>query len=410
LRPVPDIVCLSTNHWSGLATSKTHLMKILSGSGRVLFVEPPVDLFSVLGRRRRWAKLSGLRRVGDGPWVLPAVAPSSHRSTRWLRDYHARRIGAVRAAQERLRLERPVVWAFGPEHVEYAGKLGESLLVYHVADEPSSLVRDPDEARAADREMVAKADVVFAVSERLARDRRTRGRTRRLRNAADRRHYAGVLSGDPDADIDEFTEALKRAARPPELRAVDGPVILFGGAAYDWFDVGLLAGAAAERPEWTFALVGPKGERVARAALPGNVLAIGRRPYSEFPRYVASADATFIPVRKGETYDTCDPIVVYEYLLCGKQVVATPFPAASEHGGLVRTAGDVRGFVSEMEAALEDAGDASEVRRRVEYGFANTWENRAALAVGVLNSALGRGSTGQTSARDGAHAEDAEVA
>ncbi|MEA3409833.1 MAG: hypothetical protein U9Q95_05750, partial [Candidatus Eisenbacteria bacterium] len=49
----PDMICLSPNHWTGLTTSKKHLMQIFSRKGRVLFVEPPIDLLSVLGRRRR---------------------------------------------------------------------------------------------------------------------------------------------------------------------------------------------------------------------------------------------------------------------------------------------------------------------------------------------------------------------
>ena len=47
-------------------------------------------------------------------------------------------------------LERPVVWAFAPEHVEYAGELDESLLIYYVTDEPTSLASDRETTEAAD--------------------------------------------------------------------------------------------------------------------------------------------------------------------------------------------------------------------------------------------------------------------
>ncbi len=105
------------------------------------------------------------------------------------------------------------------------------------------------------------------------------------------------------------------------------------------------------RPEWVFALVGPRGPSLRRTRLPENVLTLGRKSYDVFPRYVARADVTFIPIREGEIYESCDPIVVYEYLLCGKAVVATPFPSAVEHGPLVRTADSAQGFAEAIDSA-----------------------------------------------------------
>ncbi|MBD3349126.1 MAG: glycosyltransferase [Candidatus Eisenbacteria bacterium] len=383
---LPDMICLSPNHWTGLSTSKKHLMQIFSEDGRVLFCEPPIDLLSVLGRRRRWVKLAGLRQAKEGLWVLPAVSMSTHGTTKWRRRFHARRLDTVRRSVEQLALTRPVVWAFAPEHIEYAGKLGESFLIYYVTDEPTSLARDREETRAADRSLVERADLVLGLSANLAEARRVPGKTRRLRSAADRRHYAMVLAGNEEADVDSFIRALESPGPvPSELRSVGCPLVLFGGAAYDWFDAGLLLELSRARPQWTFALVGPRGRELRTMAFPPNVISIGRKSYEDFPRYVAQADVTFMPVRPGETYDNCDPIILYEYLLCGKPVVATPFPSAVEHGELVRTAADAMGFAREIEAGLEEARDPAWVRKRVEYGFANTWEERAAESLRFIS-------------------------
>ncbi|MEA3409296.1 MAG: glycosyltransferase, partial [Candidatus Eisenbacteria bacterium] len=186
-----------------------------------------------------------------------------------------------------------------------------------------------------------------------------------------------------------FIRALSDpSAVPRELRHLDRPLVLFGGAAYDWFDTELLLELSAMRPEWVFALVGPRGPSLRRTRLPENVMALGRKSYEVFPRYVARADVTFIPIREGETYESCDPIVVYEYLLCGKAVVATPFPSAVEHGPLVRTADSAQEFAEAIESALAEAADTDAVRRRVEYGFANTWEDRAESALELVSKAL----------------------
>jgi len=387
----PDMVCLSPNHWTGLTTSKKHLMQIFSRKGRVLFVEPPIDFLSVLGRQRRWAKLRKLRQVSSSLSVLSSVTPATRGTTEWRRRFHANRCEEVRRASDDMGFERPVIWAFAPEHIEYLNALDGSLLIYYVTDEPTSLAGDRDLTRATDDAMVESADLVFGLSAKLTKARNVPGKTFRLRSAADRRHFSRVLAGDENAGIDTFVRALSdRGAVPAELRHLDRPLILFGGAAYDWFDTELLLELSVMRPEWVFALVGPRGPSLRRTRLPENVLALGRKPYDVFPRYVARADVTFIPIREGETYENCDPIIVYEYLLCGKPVVATPFPSAVEHGALVRTAGSARGFAEAIESALEEAADTDAVRRRVEYGFANTWEDRAERALAIISEALGR--------------------
>jgi hypothetical protein len=385
----PDMICLSPNHWTGLATSKKHLMRIFAESGRVLFVEPPIDAFSVLGRRRRWAKLRGMREVAPNLSVLSAVTPRTRGLTEWRRRFHAGWRERVRDAADAMGLADPLVWAFAPEHIEYAGALDESLLIYYVTDEPTSLARDREATAACDRAMVERADVVLGLSAKLADARWSPGKTHRLPSAANRRHYSRVLAGDESAGIDAFIDALAApSAVPPELRELERPLVLFGGAAYDWFHAELLLELSSMRPDWLFALVGPRGRAVRRVSFPDNVVSLGRKPYDAFPRYVARADVTFIPIREGETYDNCDPIIVYEYLLCGKQVVATPFPSAVEHGPLVRTAADASGFAEEIQAALAESRDPDAIRRRVEYGFANTWEDRAARALDIVTAAL----------------------
>ena len=384
----PDMVCLSPNHWTGLPTSKKHLMQIFARSGRVLFVEPPIDVFSVLGRRRRWSKLTGLRRVAEGPWVLPAVVAGTRSRTAWRARFHERRAARVRGACEAVGIRSPVVWAFAPEHIAYAGALGELLLIYYVTDEPTTLASDKEETRQMDRALVERADIVFGLSEGLRAARSASGKkAHRLRSAADRRHFAGVLAGDESADIDGFLRALDRPRLAPrELKEIDRPLILFAGAAYAWFHHELLFEVASMRPDWRFALVGPRGPALAGSRLPANVLAVGRKPYGELPWYIARADVTFIPIRKGGTYDNCDPVIVYEYLLCGKPVVATPYPSAVELSEFVSTAETPGAFADAIERALAGANDAGAVRRRVEFAFANTWEERAAQALRIISS------------------------
>jgi glycosyltransferase involved in cell wall biosynthesis len=388
----PDIVCLSANDWTGLPTSKQHLMSVLSRTGRVLYVDPPLDLASVLGRPRRWAKLRRLRRPHDGPWVLSPVrlAHSSAPDARAAFFRHA--APRVRSAARRIGIHDPVVWAFAPEHVACAGLLGEALLVYHAADDPSAMSRHPTETAALEGRMLAAADLVFVSSQALLDARARSGNVHRLPNAADRAHYSRILCGDPAAPVEALLAAAARPRqRPPELRGVDRPVLLYGGAVYGWFDEGLLLSLAAARPEWLFVLVGPVAGALRSAALPSNVLSVGRKPYAEFPWYVAAADVAIMPWRDGAITRHADPIMLYEYLLCGKPVVATPFPAALERGPFVRTASGPEAFAVAVEEALAEPRDSAQAAARARFGFSNTWEDRAARALSLIAAALRAG-------------------
>jgi glycosyltransferase involved in cell wall biosynthesis len=390
-----DIVCVSCNHWSGLPTSKQHLMSVLSRSHRVLYVDPPMDVFSVMGRRRRWGKFRGVTRVSASLVVLSPVV-LVHRSS--LGDrlvFHRAQVERVLETARCLGFTDTILWTSKPEHVAYAGKLGESVHVYHVADEPEGATGEPGDVTELEQEIVGRADLILAASEALLRGRSDTGRAHRLRNAADARHFRRIISGDAEAETNTFLADLE-APRviPREYSGVPRPIVLYAGAAYSWFDDELFLEAANLRPSWTFAIVGPPSRRLRKTRKPDNVLALGRRSYEDFPWYVLGADVAVAPLRDCSHTEASEPIILYEYLLCGKPVVATPFPAAREKGALIETARSAGEFVDRIEEQAAARADPSRIRNRVEFALANTWEHRAQSALGHIESVPveGRGS------------------
>lgn len=384
-----DIVCLSTNHWSGLPTSKQHLTWVLARSARILYVDPPIDVFSALGRPRRWPKLAGLRRPIPNVWLTSPIALAVSSEPRRRLEFHRRQRDDLRRVCARLGMRRPVLWTFSPEHRAYAGAVDESLTVYHVADDLAAMSAHPDQVREMERRHIDSADLIFVVSERLLSRVAGTGRAHRLPNAADARHYRETLTGDARAPLPAFADAVESPRlMPREFAGAPRPILLYGGATYRWFDAELFLDLARLRPDWTFAVVGPPGRRLARSRLPGNVLMVGRKPYDEFPWYVACADAAVMPWRDDEITRSADPIGLYEYLLCGKPVVASPFPAALERGGMVRTARTAPEFALALEAALDEDRGREAVLERMRFGFENTWEDRAATALALISERL----------------------
>ncbi len=381
---LPGIVCISTNDWTGLPTSKQHLMSLLAERTSVLYVDPPIDVFSVLGRRRRWPKLRGLRRTADGLWVLSPIVMNNSASRR--PGLHTRTRARAVSAARAIGLRRPVLWTFDPSHASYVGAFDERAAVYHIADDPVSKSRDPSTVLARERRHIESVDLVFAVSAALARERRWSGKVRRLPNAADARHFGRVLGWAPGSAPADVLAALRQVGERPRDLPAEGRVVLFGGAAYEWFDEELFAAAARLLPDVAFVVVGPAGPSARAAGHPPNVRFLGRKPYDVYPRYVAAADCAVIPLKPGRVAEHCDAIVVYEYLLCGKPVAATPFPAVLERGELVRT-GDAPGsFAAAIRAGLDEAGDDEAALRRISFGLANTWEDRAEEAVQAILS------------------------
>jgi glycosyltransferase involved in cell wall biosynthesis len=100
-------------------------------------------------------------------------------------------------------------------------------------------------------------------------------------------------------------------------------------------------------------------------------------------------DVCLLPYKINPWTNNIDSLKLYEYLACGKPVVATDVPAAREFGELVRIANDAAGFEAAVEAGLaEDPLVCAPARKAA--AAANTWEDRVAQIEALLSDALGR--------------------
>ena len=291
-----SIICFGgEDWWYHHPHSKNHLMRRFARAGnRVLFVNsismglPGLtnrDLLPRVARKlRSYAKLA--RTTEEGITVVsPAALPFY--GSRAARAANRRLLAAqVGMLARRRGLKRPILWVAIPTAAEMIGRLGESLVVYHVSDKYDANLMDhatdPATIRRLHEYAIDRADLVFYSGRKLLEEA-TRGRERShlLEQAVDFEHWSRVGSGE--------LEVAEEVARIPR------PRLGYFGAIEPWLiDQGLVRRAARERPEWRWVFIGNKSRGVEIESLP-NAHFLPAVAYEELPRYAAGFDVCVLP-------------------------------------------------------------------------------------------------------------------
>jgi glycosyltransferase involved in cell wall biosynthesis len=257
--------------------------------------------------------------------------------------------------------------------VRAARRLDGRSLIYHCVDHYAA---NPgvDRARveAAEGEMLAAADRVFAASAELAAHlRRRRPDAIALPNVADVALF-GRAVGEP-------------LPEPAALAGVPRPRAVYVGnlAAYR-VDFALLreAGQALSDVQWVLlgavGLGDPAGAPSAwreLVALP-NVHAFGPELQEALPAWLRHADVALIPFLDNEHTRGSLPLKLWEYLAAGLPVVATDLPNFAELAGegTIRTASGAVAFAAAVRAALAEPPERR--AERLERARAHDWGER----------------------------------
>ncbi len=306
------------------------------------------------------------------PWpgrrTFPGLGRANHRS--WL-------------AQLRRFVDRVgfpdcyVLWLYHPAQRDALDVLGDDaeLVVFDWTDDWVQAL--PEEQAARDgrlledrqREMLCRADVVFAVSKALVN---------RAEAWCPQVHYL------PNATDPEVFRPWDPGRSPHPLLG-RRPALVYLSQINERLDVELLRAIALARPQWTVIMAGPLvcGEAVV-APLQGlaNVLWTGPLPYQEAAALAAQADVCLLPHREDALTGVLDPIKIYDYLATGRPIVSTAVAMHPDVAPLVRVASGPRAFIEAVESALAEPPSAAE--RRARAAKAHTWAARARQAADVL--------------------------
>ena len=370
-----DLVCLSHLRWAFVFQRPQHLMTRQARTRRVFFVEEPIREPGTTPHEERRTVEGGV--VVSVPHLPEGLPPEEEARLQrdmldgLLRDERARDL---------------VLWYYTPMALAFTDHLRPRLVVYDCMDELSLFKGAPPELLRREEELLARADVVFTGGWSLYEAKRGR--------------HPNVHGVPSSVDVAHFAAARNGLTDPPDQAGLSRPRLGFFGVIDERFDTALLAGAARERPDWQFVMLGPV-VKIDPAELPRgpNLHYLGGKSYAELPAYLSGWDAALLPFARNDSTRFISPTKTPEYLAAGRPVVSTSIrDVVRPYGekGLVRIADDVEAFVAAAEAAMrEDASSAQWLARVDETLAGMSWDRTWAGIQEAMDHALLRREAGE---------------
>ena len=373
------------NEWSNIWHTRQHLGSRLAQRGwRVIYSTG--QPFSYQRRTKDW-------------WARPWIA--EHRVQNrviiskpgWLRTRCERlpwwdRYVSERHAQDLMEAvgwketRHRILYVSYPKFWPYVKYLGDSHVVYH-ADDAFSLMPDwTPEEESMQAHLVARADLILASSEAIARLLPNDGpqRARLFPNAADAVAY--MKARDEPC--------------PEELSSIPHPRIGYTGSINLKVDLPLITTIASQKPDWHWVLVGPlisisvtefpatraHAEALAACRKSRNIHFVGPKSFRDVPSYMAHMDVNAMCYRHepGGWWTAIHPLKLYEYLAVGQPVVSADIEAVRPFSSVLAIADSAKGWIHAIMDALETGGVGTAHSRQA-VAIANTWEHRVAQLV-----------------------------
>lgn len=365
-----DLVCLSHLRWDFVYQRPQHLLSRCAKERRVFFIEEPIFDDGP-------ARLDVSTRE-DGVCVVIPHLPTGEISE-VTRDAVLQ--GLIDSLFESRAIKNYALWYYTPMALAFTRHLKPLAIIYDCMDELSAFKGAPPALREREAELFKRADLVFTGGQSLYE--------------AKRHQHPHIYAFPSSIDAAHFAQARAITEDPADQSNIARPRLGFFGVIDERFDIELLDGLAAARPEWQLVMIGPV-VKIDPADLPRreNIHYLGGKSYKELPAYLAGWDVALLLFARNESTRYISPTKTPEYLAAGKPVVSTSIrDVVRPYGqqGLVHIADTVEDFVAAVEAAMNE--DERERLRRVDAFLAQTswdrtWANMNELIEAVVSAHL----------------------
>jgi len=259
---------------------------------------------------------------------------------------HARYVRSTVSQPE----QRIIVMIFDPQFFPYIEYLEPCDVVFHAYDVFTGQPSWSDRKAEWQTALLAKAKLVTASSEAIARSL----------------NHEPVIVLPNGADVDAFLNATS-LPEPEDLAPIPHPRIGYVGAINRKVDLKLIAEIAAQKPEWHWVLVGridrsallsdpEMAEYLAQCEQFGNVHFLGQKDRREVPAYVGNMDINAMCYRAtGDGWWKAGyPLKLHEYLATGLPVISTPIESVINYSANIHIADDYQKMIKEITTILND--------------------------------------------------------
>lgn len=377
-----QIICLSDSHWDSGMSGRQQISARLARYNDVWYVNPPPSLRCALADvvRSPWRKPTSM--VGERLHIVdfPGYLGRSYRLhlEEWLRDYRVRRLRRQILHGGR---KPTILLAFHPTAWPYVKCFPDVPVVYHVYDNYTAMAGTEETAiRIWDVHLTERADLVCAVTEGLAAERRARAR------------QLHVLPNGADYDL----FARPDYPEPADLAGIPRPRICLVARLGTHIDYTLLHSIVRRRP-WALVMVGPRRpmppeqeQQFWELVRHPHVHWLGEKTHTDVAAYTCHADVCICPYRLTAVTSVGSPLKLFEYFAAGKPVVATQLSAMQPVAPLIRFAAGAADWEEQLIQALDSDCRVLQEQRQMaalEYSWDAVVERMSHLIWSALQSA-----------------------
>jgi UDP-galactopyranose mutase len=347
-----DLLCFSHLRWGFVFQRPNHLLSRFSKHQRVFFIEEPIFHD---GEERLH-----IENYNDNLYVVTQYLQHGLSPE----DVKKRLQKMLTSLMLQMQIKRYYSWYYTPMALPFTDHLNPELVVYDCMDELSAFKFAPVELMQLERDLFAKADIVFTGGHSIYENKK---------NA-----HHNIYSFPSSIDKHHFGKARKMKTEPEDQRNIPHPRFGFFGVIDERFDIELIEAVAKAKPDWQFVLLGPI-VKIDPAALPhyDNIHYLGGKKYDELPSYLAGWDVAMIPFAMNESTRFISPTKTPEYLAAGKPVISTPIrDVVSPYGnnGLVHIVFNADEFITAAEGELAKKRKAAWLRKVDDFLAGNSWD------------------------------------
>jgi glycosyltransferase involved in cell wall biosynthesis len=361
-----DLVCFSHLRWNFVYQRPQHLLSRFANFTRVFFVEEPIYHDAP-------DKLQVDESVKNVFIAVPYLQHGTSPEAATLKQKEM-----VDNLISLMEIKNYFSWYYTPMALPFTSHLEPKVIVYDCMDELSAFKFAPSALKDNEKELMAKADVVF-----------TGGYS--IYEAKKDRHH-NIYPFPSSIDKEHFSSARTHTADPADQANIPRPRFGFFGVLDERFDIDLISKVAQAKPEWQFILIGPV-VKIDPADLPrfDNIHYLGGKSYNELPQYLAGWDVAMIPFAMNESTRYISPTKTPEYLAAGKPVISTPIrDVISPYGEnkLVSIAATAEEFIKHGEAILKKKNTKTWLNEVDAFLAGNSWDRTWSMMVKQIEQQL----------------------